>query len=629
MGSQGRPAEADREAVFTALNRPEIVDLLRPRKRLSTMAKNELLALLMDDTSPAVLPDELREEFVIQERIVTLDFLFFLYFGKNRRNLQSLALRDLGIVATRSSQSSFEVRFPNREAATGSFFYATLSERISHAVGAELSLLTAEVAGWPRTRDAMVASARDREICRLGTRLEKANFSEDALRVYRHCEVHPARERICRLLYSSGDITGTEKLLDELIASPSSDEELLFAEDFRARKFGGKKLGRLTAILRSARIIHIDEAFRDGAEKAAVIHFTNRGESAYRTENSLWTSLFGLMFWDLLQGDNGETKHNEFEQRPTQLTDGSFFKVNQSEIEQRLSLLHSGAALPFLMNVIETHSGKANGVFRWRSDIAEKISELLTHGSSEAIATILRRIAVDPKTNSNGYPDLMVIAGGKLRFVEIKAEGDQIRRHQLVQLQAMEMAGFEVEVVRIGWFADPDQEYVVVDIETTGGRAPFHRITEIGAVKVHRGQVIEKFSTLVNPERRIPGKITRLTGISDSMVASAPKFPEIATAFRDLCRRRRLRRSQREVRLRLHPAGVWSHGGRLPQAHSLHRRRHAKVFPRPAILRPRCTFETLRHPPHHPSSRPLRRRSHRRVAETDQRQAMLSRAFSK
>ncbi len=45
--------------------------------------------------------------------------------------------------------------------------------------------------------------------------------------------------------------------------------------------------------------------------------------------------------------------------------------------------------------------------------------------------------------------------------------------------------------------------------------------------------MIEKFSRLVNPERRIPGNITRLTGISDAMVADAPKFQEIAESFRE------------------------------------------------------------------------------------------------
>lgn len=239
------------------------------------------------------------------------------------------------------------------------------------------------------------------------------------------------------------------------------------------------------------------------------------------------------MFWDQLQGVNGETKHNEFEHSPTQLTDGSFFRKNEVAINEQLSLLHTGAALPHLEDVIASHNGEPNGVFRWRKNTLTVIRELLSHAPAIAVETILRRIATNLNENGVGFPDLMVVAGNQLRFVEIKAEGDQIRRHQLVQLQALENAGFLVEVVRVAWFADPDQEYVVVDIETTGGRSAHHRVTEIGAVRVRGGAILDKFSTLLNPERNIPSNITRLTGISDAMVNDAPKFSEIAQTFRE------------------------------------------------------------------------------------------------
>jgi DNA polymerase III subunit epsilon len=73
-----------------------------------------------------------------------------------------------------------------------------------------------------------------------------------------------------------------------------------------------------------------------------------------------------------------------------------------------------------------------------------------------------------------------------------------------------------------------EKRYAIIDIETTGGSAARERITEI-AVVVHDGtKVIETFDTLVNPERSIPTYITQITGISDAMVADAPKFYEIA-----------------------------------------------------------------------------------------------------
>jgi DNA polymerase-3 subunit epsilon len=70
--------------------------------------------------------------------------------------------------------------------------------------------------------------------------------------------------------------------------------------------------------------------------------------------------------------------------------------------------------------------------------------------------------------------------------------------------------------------------FAIVDIETTGGSAGRDRITEI-CILIHDGlTVVEKFSTLINPERRIPQMISRMTGITDEMVESAPKFFEVA-----------------------------------------------------------------------------------------------------
>ena len=83
--------------------------------------------------------------------------------------------------------------------------------------------------------------------------------------------------------------------------------------------------------------------------------------------------------------------------------------------------------------------------------------------------------------------------------------------------------------------------FVVVDVETTGGRPlSGDRITEIGAVIVENGRVLEeeRFEHLVNPERPIPPMITRLTNISWDMVRDQPTFPSICDRFLALARGR-------------------------------------------------------------------------------------------
>jgi DNA polymerase-3 subunit epsilon len=73
--------------------------------------------------------------------------------------------------------------------------------------------------------------------------------------------------------------------------------------------------------------------------------------------------------------------------------------------------------------------------------------------------------------------------------------------------------------------------FVVVDLETTGGSPASCEITEIGAVKVRGGQRLGEFQTLVDPGVPIPPFISVLTGISDAMVAGAPRLGAALPAF--------------------------------------------------------------------------------------------------
>ena len=70
--------------------------------------------------------------------------------------------------------------------------------------------------------------------------------------------------------------------------------------------------------------------------------------------------------------------------------------------------------------------------------------------------------------------------------------------------------------------------YAIIDIETTGQATSIGKITEI-AIFIHDGfKITDSFSSLINPECYIPGFITRLTGIDNEMVRTAPKFYEVA-----------------------------------------------------------------------------------------------------
>ena len=77
-----------------------------------------------------------------------------------------------------------------------------------------------------------------------------------------------------------------------------------------------------------------------------------------------------------------------------------------------------------------------------------------------------------------------------------------------------------------------DRSLIFLDLETTGATASFDRITEIGMIEVERGRLVREWSTLINPQARIPPFIEALTGISNSMVTLAPTFAEVAPGLK-------------------------------------------------------------------------------------------------
>ena len=76
-------------------------------------------------------------------------------------------------------------------------------------------------------------------------------------------------------------------------------------------------------------------------------------------------------------------------------------------------------------------------------------------------------------------------------------------------------------------------DFVVLDVEALGARAVPARIIELGAYRLRSGQIIDEFQTLINPGVPLPRFISVLTGITDEMLAGAPRFADIVRAWLD------------------------------------------------------------------------------------------------
>jgi len=498
-----------------------------------SLKKAELIAFAVEHCQPADFMARLdTRRVLVQDRFAEVRYLLFLYFGRIQDGLSQFTMRDLGLVRTQSFRETYEPRFNDRAEALEHFYFATRLHDLKTASGCELDVLVEETNDWADAEFSGSASIRDKLAFQLGRKIEQRGDKVNALRIYQKGESAKCSERLIRLLLSSDQRKEAQAYLERCLENPRSDEEWLFARDIYEQKFEKKRTSTLTDLLRDSEIIDIDESRSGSAENAAAEYFESLGFDAFRTENTIWRTFFGLLFWDELFITQDAALHSPFEFLPTTLSDNSFFERNRQAIETKLERLDETAATKRrLLKTSTEYYPTPNGVFRWRRNVIDALFALINHADSDSLRIMLRRFCENYKSARYGYPDLMVVDDTGIRFIEIKAEGDQLRRNQLLRIEQLRQAGFRADVIRVRWVLDPQQTYVVVDVETTGGRGDNHRVTEIGAVKVRNGKVVDQFQTLLNPQRSIPPGITRLTGISPEMVAGAPYFVDVADEF--------------------------------------------------------------------------------------------------
>ncbi len=526
--------ESDFTDYLETLTKPELVSYLTDAPKEIKFKKTSKKDALVEVAQTQLSFDNLTisDRFLVQGRSEDLSFISFLYFGKIEENMQRFTMRDLGLIKVPDFKQEYAARFHAFDEAWSAYFYAKSLRHLRHENDTKIIELIDTVEYWPDPESDADMSARDQLCFGLGKICEKAEDTDTALSIYALGQGPKSHEREVRLRYKLGQKDWVETRLEELIDNPGSDSEYDFAVDFYSRKFGKKRTSQMTDILRAGLEIRLDEALKHLPEYAAKRCFEREGFEVYRSENGVWRMLFGLLFWDELFGKQA-TLHNAFDRRPSNLKNGSFYTDFKRKIEIKLTRLsNQKPAQLALLKTFTSAYGKPNGIFMWSREEFDQVTTLVSHANPTGLATIMRSMAQNYMDMKDGFPDLMRIWNGELSFIEVKAPGDVIRRNQLTRIRQLREAGFDVQIARIIWDVDPDQTYVVVDIETTGGGRSTHRITEIGALKVKGGKVIDEFQTLLNPERHIPSGITRLTGITNDMVKNAPKFEVIADDFK-------------------------------------------------------------------------------------------------
>ncbi|SFF99141.1 DNA polymerase-3 subunit epsilon [Neptunomonas qingdaonensis] len=499
-----------------------------------SQAKSILVTCILESSKlDAVVSSSVAQSYWQGNFETHISYFLYLYFGNFRSTLNQFSMRDLGVMRTRKEQAQVMARFADIDSAKSAFDLHSLYNELRaqrHPLNRSLILNNLESLPRPIGAKANELDAKVKFLLACELLKEDAIHAIDVLKTI---NTGVAQEKWAREAYKLGLTDEVETELNRMIDAPLSEDLLAFAEDFLARKYHKKRTSVLTDMLReNSQTLLIDEMHKGAVERGVVAYYEQRECKAYRTENEIWRALFGLYFWHEIYELEGLGLTNEFEHVPSSLKTNQFYELASVHIDMRLNSTDSKAKLIQQLSLsAATYYGQSNIIFRWRKNILERLILLINHSNLDALLSLLKAMTQDWKNLSDGFPDLMLIENERLRFEEVKSEGDQLRRNQLLSIQKLQSLGFDVRITNVNWTIDPMQPYAVVDIETTGGRAQHHRITEVGIVKMIGGEVVAQWQSLINPQRRIPQNITALTGINNNMVADAPLFAEVADAI--------------------------------------------------------------------------------------------------
>ena len=206
------------------------------------------------------------------------------------------------------------------------------------------------------------------------------------------------------------------------------------------------------------------------------------------------------------------------------LSDGAFVRV-----QGRLELSFDGRELQLNPQVIMRAARSAR-----QDNAPEKRVELHLHTQMSSMDALTDVGSVVKQAIAWGHPAIAITDHGTVQAFPKARDAAKDKIKVIYGVEGYFTNNLDDRVAVHGYQDQPfGDEIVCFDIETTGLKVAREAITEIGAVVLKNGEVTERFQTFVDPERRLTPEIIGLTGITDAMLAGAPKLKEALTAFLD------------------------------------------------------------------------------------------------
>lgn len=392
-----------------------------------------------------------------------VQLLKFLFFGTRHGDMSEFVTRDLGFQSyEKYDEDKMVAYFQTRQEVEDKLKVSLAREDFYLMQEAKIEYL--EIFNWfmdwtethRKELTEIAVPTFERFTLKVGAYLEKLKALDEALIVFRLTEQSPSRERQVRILDKLKNKEEAKALCELILAEPQNADEHFFAEDYLNRLEAAlqkkKSKKAITQHLHGSESISIDLIWKRQVEMGVIDYYERHGKKATFTENHLWRSLFGLLFWDIIFDTDTLAIHHPLQRSPSDLFKPTFFEKRKERMEERLLMLEDiDATTIYIHNIFFGKYGITNPLVDWYGGLFPLIITLLEKLSPEQISLIMLEMARNLRENVRGFPDLMMWSDGEYCFIEVKSPTDSLSNQQLYWQRFFEKINVQSKVLRVEW----------------------------------------------------------------------------------------------------------------------------------------------------------------------------------
>lgn len=386
---------------------------------------------------------------------------FLLFFGNTGQGLSEFIMEDIGVLRYEPYLLTDDDRlFSDRNVVDGILmldeFTASLQEAIlNDDIG---SILKSGEELVRMNLPAVLEQKRERRYNLIGRFCERHRMWEAALRFYRLSTQLPARERIARILEKLGRDTQALEVIHQIIRAPVNEEEKEFAELFleKLKRKTGLEKRKVLRKKYEETVIRLPAVQGQRVEDTILEYYRNSGFTGYFSENSLWTSLFGLACWDIIFMPVPHVFFHPFQRGPVDLFTADFRVRRADQLEERIRQIRDDPSWKdrMLLRYREKYN-TANYLVAWKKFSYERVKMATEWIPSGHMADIFDRMATSLRDFSSGFPDLVLFSAEKrYLLLEVKGPGDQLRPNQKRWFDYFSEKGIPVGIARLEYAED-------------------------------------------------------------------------------------------------------------------------------------------------------------------------------